>query len=287
MDTSIINNIKVKPVVQTGGEKPERIRGGDLFSEYCNIAIIGPKRHGKSTLIYNIAEHVCYKNNVLIFSPTVYNDPTYKKMIEMLTKKKKCNVLAYDHFYDSETGLNRIAELKELLTEKNKEKEIVKKIEKLEERLPICNFGQPPKKVEEVVKEIEKKEPKPKGPLTAEYVIIYDDLGNDLRDASLYQFLIKNYHYKTKNILAVHNSTNLLPGAWNNLNYLLCLGNIPEEKFLTIQGNADIQYKGENKNNRILYDVYKEATEKQYDFLYINRDTGELRHNFNKRINVS
>lgn len=283
MNTSIINNIKVKPVIKSGGSDPEKVRGGDLFSEYCNIAIIGPKRHGKSTLIYNIAEQVCYKNNVLIFSPTVHNDQVYKKMIDMLIKKKKCNVLAYDHFYDSETGLNRIQELIELLKEKEKEKEVVKNIQKLEEKLPVCNFGEPPKKI--VVEE--KKEPKPKGPLTAEYVIIYDDLGNDLRDASLYQFLIKNYHYKTKNILAVHNSTNLLPGGWNNLNYLLCLGNIPEEKFLTIQANADIQYKGENKNNRILYDAYKQATEKQYDFLYVNRDTGELRHNFNKRINVS
>ncbi len=283
MDTSIINNIKVKPVIQNGGNSPERVRGGDLFSEYCNIAIIGPKGHGKSTIIYNIAEQVCYKNNVIIFSPTVYNDPTYKKMIDMLTKKKKCNVMAFDHFHDSETGMNRIVELIELLKEKEKEKEVVKNIQKLEEKLPVCNFGEPPKKP---VSE-EKKEPKPKGPLTAEYVIIYDDLGNDLRSQSIYQFLIKNRHYKTKNILAVHNAVNLLPGSWNNMNYILCLGNIPEERFLKLQAEAQIQYKGENKNNPILYNAYQQATEKKYDFLYINRDTGELRHNFNKRINVS
>lgn len=283
MDTSIINNIKVKPVIKSGGSDPEKVRGGDLFSEYCNIAIIGPKGHGKSTIIYNIAEQVCYKNNVLIFSPTVYNDPTYKKMIDMLQNKKKCNVMAFDHFFDNETSMNRIVELIELLKEKEKEKEVVKNIKKLEEKLPVCNFGEPPKKP--IVEE--KKEPKPKGPLTAEYVIIYDDLGNDLRSQSIYQFLIKNRHYKTKNIMAVHNAINLLPGSWNNMNYILCLGNIPEEKFQKIQAEAQIQYKDEDKNNPILYNAYKQATQKKYDFLYINRDTGELRHNFNKRINVS
>lgn len=284
--TTILNNFKIKPIKGTGHQNEQNIRGKDLFdTPYANIAIIGPKAHGKTTIIYNIVEEICYKNNVLIFSPTVHNDPSYKSMIKMLTDKKKCNVLSFDNFIDSKTGVNHIKELVNLLEVKEKEKEIVKKIEKLEEKLPVCNFGDPPKKLEKP-KEDKPEKPTKAKPLTAEYVIIYDDLGNHMRDSSLYDFIIRNRHYKCTNIMALHNAVNILPGTWNNINYILCLANIPEEKFLKIQEESDIKYPGENKKNPILYEAYKKATSEKYSFLYINRDTRELRKNFNKKIDV-
>lgn len=281
-----LNNFKVKPIKGAGVSSEQNIRGSDLFeTPYSNIAIIGPKGHGKTTIIYNICEEICYKNNVIIFGSTVHNDPSYKSLTRMLTDKKKCNVLIFDNFIDSKTGLNRIKELVDLLEEKEKEKEIVKKIEKLEEKMPVCNFGDPPKKPEKP-KEDKPERPTKSKPLVAEYVIIYDDLGNGMRNAAVYDFIIRNRHYKCTNIMALHNVVNILPGTWNNINYILCLANIPEEKFLKIQDEADVKYPGEDKNNLILYDAYKLATTKKYDFLYINRDTRELRVNFNKKIHV-
>ncbi len=282
--STTLNNFKVKPVKGGGGFDKQKVRGSELFEDpYCNIAIIGPKAKGKSTLVYNIVEEVCYKNNVIIFSPTVFNDSTYKSMIKMLTEKRKANTIVYDHFIDSTTGVNRINELIKLLQQKEETKVVVKKI-CAEPKIPVCNFGDPIK--EEKPKEDKPEKPTKIKPLTAEYVIIYDDLSTDMRDKSIYQMLVKNRHFKCKNILCLHNSINILPGSWGNIDYILFLGDIPEDKFLKIQEDAAVQYPDDTKHYSTLYNAYKMATKEPYNFLYLNRNTKELRKNFNKLITI-
>ena len=117
MQTKQINDIQNKPVIHLALE-PTEILGYNYFSNlYSNIYICSKRKSGKTTIIYNILKLcVSKRTNVVFFCTTIHRDSTYKKILEML-EKKKVNVVSYDHFIDGkEKILNSIlVELNESL----------------------------------------------------------------------------------------------------------------------------------------------------------------------------
>lgn len=278
MSTKKINNFIVKPLLKEVSNK--HVRGGDLLPIcYSNTVVWGGTGTGKSNCIFRLMEQVAHRCTVLIFSSTMNNDPTYKKMVKMLKDKKKCIVQTYDHFIDSETGLNRLDELRSQLEEKHAEEED-KEEEKAEVYISPVNFGDPPpkpkpKKKKDVVSKLR--------PLTPEIICIYDDLSCAMQHTSVYNMLNKSRHYNMKNIIAIHSLTDLKPPSWQNVHYILCFGNLPEDKLKDLQIKAGLGYKKDTKDHSVLWDCYKKSVEKKYNMLFVDRNGGTLRKNFNEQ----
>jgi len=275
-----INDFTVKPIKGMGNkEKPKN----ELFDNLkSNIVLIAGKNSGKTVTIYNILDNVVKKGmNVMLFSSTLHNDDTYKKIIKML-EKKKANVITYDHFLDHENETDHLKTLIDLLREESKENDpicIKKEINKKE--IQICKFND-----NEIVKDKEVIKEKKIPEYLPEYICVYDDLSNDMRANSVYQMMIKNRHFRIMNIISVHSINDLKPGSLGNVDYVLAFGNLPKDKILELQEKIGLTFKDDSKQNSVLWNAYEECTKEKYNFLYIDRKNGKLRCNFNKEIKL-
>ena len=269
MQTKEINNIKIKPVVHLALESHE-ILGYDYFSTlYSNIYICSRRRSGKTPLIYNILKHCVNKrSNVVFFCSTIHRDSTYKLILEML-EKKKVNVMTFDHFLNGKEniltgiieGLNNDLE--------TKEQEKIKKDHDNIDPKPIMDLF--PKE-----KAIERKERKPKK-LSPEYVFIFDDLGNDLRHASITQLFKTSRHYKAKVIVSSQYIHDLSNACIKNLDYTLIFKSFNREKLMVLFEALDLSIDFE-----LFEQLYLDATAQPFNFLYVDSRDNTYRRNFNR-----
>jgi len=269
MQTKQINDIQIKPVIHLALE-PTEILGYDYFPNlYSNIYICSKRKSGKITLIYNILKHcVSKRTNVVFFCSTIHRDSTYKKILEML-EKKKVNVVSYDHFIDGKENI-----LNSILEELNEslEAEEEEKIKNAEDKLdPKPKFELFPK---EEVKE--RKERKPKK-LAPEYVFIFDDLGADLRHPSITQLCKISRHYKAKLIFSSQYIHDLSNSAIKNIDYALIFRSFNKEKLLSLYEGLDLSITFETFEK-----IYQDATEERFHFLYVDCREGTFRKDFNK-----
>lgn len=292
---------KVKlQVVKTSAEyDPERVLGKEMFRElYSNIYIAGKKKSGKTMLLYNILKRCANKSTkVLLFSPTVEKDPTYKE-IEIMLKRKGIDYSGFDHFIDPEDGSDLIAQFirqaKEDAAAENREEPVVpptsrKYVPKEEARLlfgdelPRAEIAKKEaadaaKAAEEAAKAAEKalaKSKKGRGRLAPEYILVFDDLGVDLRKKSISQLLIKNRHYRCKTIILSQWLSYLPPTAIRQLDYALLFGGFPEDKLEDLHQKLDLSNTVEE-----FKDLYHNATAKKYHFLSIDIAEQSYRTNF-------
>ena len=269
MQTKEINNIKISPVVHLALEQNE-ILGYDYFPTlYSNIYICSRRRSGKTTLIYNILKHCVNKRtNVVFFCSTIHRDSTYKLILEML-EKKKVNVMTYDHFLNGKenilTGI--IEELNNDLETKEQEK--IKKDHDNIDPKPIMDLF--PKE-----KAIERKERKPKR-LSPEYVFIFDDLGNDLRHASITQLFKTSRHYRAKVIVSSQYVHDLSNSCIKNLDYTLIFKSFNREKLLVLFEALDLSIDFE-----LFEQLYLDATAQPFNFLYVDSRENTYRKKFNR-----
>ena len=266
-----INTITIKPVVHLA-LKEEEILGYNYFPTlYSNIYICSKRKSGKTTLIYNILKHCTSKRtNVVFFCSTIHRDDTYKKILEML-EKKKVNTVCYDHFIDGKENI-----LHTILEELNKELEAVEeaKIKKEEEK------DNPKPKMELFPKDEETTERKPRKEkkLAPEYVFIFDDLGSDLRHQSITQLCKVSRPYKAKQIFSSQYIHDLSTSAIKNLDYALIFKSFNKEKLLTLYEALDLSVEFDTFEK-----LYHDATADKFNFLYVDARDNTYRKKFNEQ----
>lgn len=271
-----INDIRITPLIQHS-TNPDDVLGGKMFLDpFSNVAIISKKKSGKTTLLYHILKKVCRKGtNVILFSPTQNKDETYKFIKEALNKKG-CNVSSYSNFIEDRENI-----INDLLNELGKEEEIEpvsqarKPTPTLEETVNYSMFG---KGINDVEKEVEKKIKPPKK-ISADYVLVFDDLGKDMNCKSIAQLSKTLRHYKIRCFYLQQYLVDLSTDTRKQIDYALLFKSFNEEKLLSIYESLDLSIDFDE-----FVELYQYSTKDPYNFLYIDVKQDKYRKNFDKEI---
>ena len=258
--TKRINNEVVKPVPLIEAADTRPIKGHNLFPElYANIFLCSKKKSGKTSSIYKIVQKCCGPNTcVLAFCSTLNKDPSWATIRAWC--ERKGIVFIGQTSLKSDNGADLLDELITGLAAPEQEK---------------------PRNMLDSDDEDEAPERKPKY-RSPEYLIILDDLSNELKTASLTTLLKKNRHFKAKIILSSQYLNDMLPGSRRQLDYFILFRGHPKNKIEEIYRDADISVPLEQ-----FYQVYKFATLEPYSFLYIDCANGTFRRNVNESILLS
>lgn len=258
-----VNNIVIKPIKEEN-QNVLPVKGQELIDNcYANIFCLAKKKSGKTTVIYRLMQKTIGKDTkVFIFCSTVHKDPAYKKMMDDFDDRG-IYFEAYTSIYEEGENIleNIINEMK--VSEKQEEQNPIKV-----QPLKSLMFGTG----EETV------EPKKKKPkyLTPEYVFIFDDLGQTLRDKTVEQLLKTNRHYKSRVIISSQYLNDLLPASILQLDYLLMFKGLPIEKLEEVYKKIDMSTPFES-----FVQMYEIATAEPFHFFYIDIRNEKFRRDFN------
>lgn len=259
-----INNVRVKPPKTLQTNKLP-VKGSELFEEaYANIFICSRKKSGKSVVIYNILKKCVGKDTkVFFFCSTLHKDAVYKGMMDWL-EKKGIEYAPYTSLKDGDTD-----NLQLLVETLGKTAEAETEEHPHEESLIFGDDA-------EAASEEKQRPPKYLAP---EYIIILDDLSDELKSKSLVALLKKNRHYKTKIIISSQYYNDLLPESRKQIDYVLIFKNIPTAKLLEIYRDCNLSVSFEE-----FLRMYEFATKEPYSFLYVDCLTDKFRVRFSDQI---
>jgi hypothetical protein len=266
--TKKINDVRVKPIKIPKLDKL-KIKGYDMFSEiYSNIFICARKKSGKSTVVFNILKECSGKNTkVIIFGATIHKDPVYVQLIKHFEKKGN-TVITYTSI--KENGFDNLGDILGVLQEKEDSKSEEEEVQED----PILIFDDEPK-------EEKKKKTRKTKYLAPEIIFVFDDLSDELRDGSIGTLLKTNRHYKSKVIMSSQYVHDIQPQSLLQLDYMLLFGGHPDDKLKIIYSKLDLAVPYE-----LFVEIYKFATKEKHNFLYIDKNNGEFRLNFNNKIDL-
>jgi len=263
-----INNIHIKPLKTDLIEDPRLPKGFEIFGKNVtpNVFFLAMKGKGKTVSLGNILK-LCIDDRtiVLVFSPTIHQDKSHIG-IRQFCDKKNIEYHGYPSTVD-DRGNNILKILQRQLEEESEvREEASKKISKLtEEQLRRFLFNDPEPKI---------RKRKYKVP---DYVIVIDDLREELRSSVIKSLIQRNRHYRIMVILSSQYSKDLHPASLHNIDNSLVFGKQPIEhiKKLKTDFSLDIDLND-------LVEMYKDATNEKYSFLFIDINDNKYRKRLNE-----
>lgn len=267
-----INGVVVKSVPILHKEDKRPIKGFDLFPEiYANVFLCAKKKSGKTSSIYTILKECAGKDTkVIAFVSTLNKDANWK------TIRAWCdlNKIEFEgHTSLKEDGIDQLDLLVDELQEEIHDEEDVNISSRTKNILKFDSDSDD--------EETKRKKKKKEKYIAPEYIIILDDLSNELKSKSLVTLLKKNRHFKAKIIVSSQYLNDLLPEARKQMDYFLCFRGQSKKKLEEIHRDADVNLEVED-----FIDLYEYATSKLYSFLYIDTNNSEFRRNFNTLLDV-
>lgn len=186
IDLERINNIDILPINLNKRNKRD-VLASEYFSEpFCNIFILAKKNSGKTTLIFNLLQHLLKKGlgqKVFFFVGTIDKDIIYEKIRDLLSY----NRIEYKAF---DSIIN-------------------------DEKVNVLDY------VLENIEEVEKENWE-----YPENIFVFDDVSYDLQNKSISRLLKANRHYKAKVILSSQYITDITPASRLQLDYCLAFKNL-------------------------------------------------------------
>jgi len=272
---SKLNNIEVKPVVLK--DPPKHILGSDMFPLLsCNIEIVAPKNSGKTVVIKNILDECADKDtHVILFVGTHNNDPTWVEIKKDL-KKRKIRYSAYTSIF-SDQNQNIVDALIESLEEEAGDPDDEFNPEDVPKMTKNFLFAKMFGKEE---KEVVEKKPKKKI-VSPDYIIIFDDLSNELKNPAIPKLMKIQRHFSSKIIISTQSYINCHADIRRgNLDYILLFQNINNDVLEQIHQELSVQIPLD-----MFIELYHYATAEKYHFLFYDRN-GYFRKDFNKNFEI-
>lgn len=269
--TKKINSVVIKKVpVDKEDDDKRPILGAEMFPEiYANVFLCAKKKSGKSTVIYNILKACTGKHTkVIAFVGTLHKDRTYRKLQK---KCEKSGIYFEGHTSLKENGVDLLEQLIDQLSEEYPQEGKGK--DKPKNPIILCDDSDEDEDEEESKRKCKYRAP--------DYIFILDDLSRELKTPMLEAFLKMNRHFKSKVLISNQYLNNMAPESRKQIDYWLVFKGQPQKKLDEIYMDADLAVDHEQ-----FYDVYKEATEKKYSFLYIDTVDNTFRRNFDEEFTI-
>ncbi len=263
--TKKLNNEKVRLLKQKREKDTRPVKGASMFPQvYGNIFALAQTNSGKTVTIGNIIQK-CHGPNtsVIVFCSTIDLDPNWEAIRDYCDHK---GIPFVSHSsIKNDDGVNELALLVKELSERVEEEDVPK-----QKNILDSDDEDEPKK---------KKKYKYQAP---DYIFVFDDVSDELRDKTIPALVKKSRHFKAKVILSSQWLNDLHPGSRKQIKYFLLFRGQPLEKLQEIHKNASLNISLDDFNR-----VYKFATEKPYSFLYVDCIKQSYRRNFDTLIEVS
>lgn len=271
-----INNEFVKPVrFQDEEIDPRPIKGEALFNEiYSNIFVVAKKKSGKTTVLYKIVKDCTTTDTtVLVFSSTLDKDKAHKG-IKQYCEYKGIPYVGYTSMKDGDVDILDV--LIKDLQEKAKQKEEESDSEEEVKHGKLVLFESSEDDEDYIPK---KRKNKFRAP---EYLIILDDMSNELKSKTLVRLLKMNRHFFIKLLVSTQYPKDCLPESIKQMDYALLFKGESEDKLLKLHKDFDLAIEFE-----VFKQLYHNATAEKYNFLYIDIREERYRKNFNKEYDLS
>lgn len=270
-----INNFKVIPRPIVKDNRP--VQASFMFPIcFCVTYLLGKKHSGKTVVIDNILQKRIGPNTtVVIFSSTLEADDAWIALTEWLEKKEIPHVL-HDSIYDDH-GNNL---LKELIVQLKMETAARKSAEKKERE-------DKKKKQQKGIKFYDHEEPEEKAKkpkfLAPDWLIVIDDLSDEVHDKSLETLIKKHRHFRSQILISNQTLNDVTLSARKQLDYWILFNDIDDLKLQEIYERTSQKVSLED-----FCRMYKFATKEQYNFFYFATSAiADYRVNFNQRFNVN
>ena len=233
-----VNDQVVKPVkfITGAGDDNRPIKGEDLFSEiYCNTYICARKKSGKSSVLFKIVKECATKETtVIVFCSTVDKDRIH------LAIKKYCKMTGIPYIGYTSTKEEDVDVLNTFIHKLQEEAKPKEDSPSDEEQEPVKNthkflmFGDSDDSSGE---ERPTKKPKYKAP---KYLIIFDDLSNELKSPTLTRLLKMNRHWESKIFVSTQYVHDLPIQSIKQCDYALIFRGQPLDKLQKLYRDLDL-----------------------------------------------
>lgn len=286
----IINEFVVEPPEFIDTKLDSERKLGPFNEPYPATFICAKRKSGKTVVLTYLVDEIFLKDakkrgihlNVYIFVSTAYQDPKWIALIKYLKKKKNVSVKVYTSIYErtpklktvqnKKTGLMNVVQtgamektnlVKELLEYLNAADYDYNDVEKVDNKV----------KKDKIIKTGPKK--KDNEPNT-ENLVIFDDIGKELRDDAISQLIKIARHSHTSIIASSQWPNDVHPMFLRQCSSLILFKNNSEDKLKEIYSKCDLPMEYDDFINK-----YLTATDGDHNFLFIDKNTGELRQNLN------
>jgi len=260
-----LNDVKVRRIDLPRPET-DKIKGYNMIPElYANIFICARKKQGKTVLLANIIKQCCTKEtHVIFYVSTILKDDTYKNILTWL----RDNNILFTCFnsIDDATQDNLKVFVDQIKNTppppETPDKEPVKEPK-------ILKFDEDERELKMKIRKPSKEAPK--------YFFVFDDMSAEIKNNQNVRELLKqNRHYKSKVLISSQYVNDIGPDSRAMIDIWLLFGGHTEEKLEEIWKSTDPVVDFDTFKQ-----LYNDATAEQYNFLFIDKNTGQYRKNFN------
>ena len=275
--TKKVNNVKCRRIPNEESTDTRPTKGHEMCQHlYGNIFLCAKKNKGKTTVIWNFIQRCAGRDTIIVaFVSTLNNDKSWIQMRGQCEEQGK-TFIGFTSLVD-ENGEDQLANFIEVLKKKAGDPDALEVKEEPLPRPSLIEYGSPPTPSES------KAERKPRRtPYQApEYIIILDDLSEELKKKSVASLLKKNRHYKCKVIISSQWLNDLAPDALRQMNVVCLFQGFSVDKLEEFYAKANLGIPFEQ-----FHGMYNDATKEDYSFLYVDTDNGIYRKKFDREYQV-
>lgn len=270
-----INDEVVKPTKRVNPLDNRPVKGASLFENLTgNVFISAKTNSGKTCTVAHIIEKCADKNTTVIaFCSTVYDDDSWLAIREYCDQKG-IPFIGHQSMVNDDNE-NEVTVLLAQLKEEAKAREAAAKEMKGKGKKKVC----PVLLLDEDSEDEEEKPVKSKYQ-TPKYIIVFDDLAEEIKSKVLTQLLKKSRHYKMKVIVSSQYYLDCERGARGQFFYYLIYAGTEKETLERIKKDS-----GAPIDMGLFTKLYDDATKEDYCFFYVSRK-GQLRKCFHSVYNI-
>jgi len=260
-----INNVKITPLKVPKVDICD-IKGRHYFEQLTpNALLLARKNSGKTTVLYHIIKNCANRNTkVYIFCSTIYGDPSYKVIIDFMKRK------GIEHFLFTEIEEGKVNHVNDIVDKFRKKLEEEGKGEKKkpEKKPKFITFGG------EDDDDEKEKEYKPRK-IAPNYIFLFDDISNQLRNSDIAFLLKMHRHFSIMNLISTQSTFDITPSAWDQIDTVLLWKHISDDKLDIIRKKLAMP----TPLNEFEA-IYHDAVAGDHNFLYIDKNRVQYRKNF-------